>query len=151
MEIKIDEVPPLNKPQVGELEKPAQSWHDKMSEAEEEKEAVDGLFDPQPPVGILKKSRYVSGEEEVAAASLGNEKLEKKRSNKSRRKLVPVWRLVSYLSFDNSNQSHNITCTYVVSICQLLGYLNDHPWNSNGHHGWPGLAWTHASLWSSHQ
>ena len=69
-----------------------------MSAAKEkkEKEAVDGLFDPQPPVGILKKSSYVSGEEE--AASLGNEKLEKKRSNKPRRKLVPVWRLVSYLS-----------------------------------------------------
>ena len=85
-------------PHKGEFEKPNQSWHYQMSAAEEkEKEAVDGLFDPQPPVGILKKNRYVSGEEEAASVAPGKEKLENKSSQNSRRKLVPVWRLVSYL------------------------------------------------------
>ena len=98
VEIKVDEGPPLNKPQ---KVKQTESWHDKMSAAEEkEKEVVDGLFDPQPPAGILKKGGYVSGEEEeVAAVAPGKENLEKKRSKKSRRKLVPVWRLVSYPIF----------------------------------------------------
>ena len=66
---------------------------------EKEKEAVDGggLFDPQPPIGILKKSSYVSGEESEAEQVPTNEdsKQEGKKGKKRRRKLVPVWRLVS--------------------------------------------------------
>ena len=70
------------------------------SKAEEkEKEAleeVDGVFDPHPPVGILKKSGYVSGSEEEAAIPPKESKHGKKKAAKEKRKLVPVWRLVSF-------------------------------------------------------
>ena len=69
------------------------------SKAEEkEKEAledVDGVFDPQPPVGILKKGDYVSGSEEEAAIPPKESKRGKKKAAREKRKLVPVWRLVS--------------------------------------------------------
>ena len=67
--------------------------------SEKEKEAVDGLFDPQPPVGILKKSSYVSGEEsevEQVDPATDDSKRGGKGGRRGRRKLVPVWRLVSW-------------------------------------------------------
>ena len=67
--------------------------------SEKEREAVDGggLFDPQPPIGILKKSSYVSGEEtETQQIPMTDDsKQGGKKRRKPRRKLVPVWRLVS--------------------------------------------------------
>ena len=58
-----------------------------------------GLFDPQPPVGILKKTSYVSGEEseaeQVGPASDDTKQEGKKGRRRERRKLVPVWKLVS--------------------------------------------------------
>ena len=65
---------------------------------EKEKEAleeVDGVFDPQPPVGILKKGGYVSGSEEEAAIPPKESKHGKRKAAREKRKLVPVWRLVS--------------------------------------------------------
>ena len=68
-----------------------------------EKEAIDGggLFDPQPPVGILKGSGdYVSAEEEQAAqipADANSKHGGKRKGKNPRRKLVPVWRLVSFV------------------------------------------------------
>lgn len=85
VEIEIDDV----KPQVEQLDEKSKSV-----EKEKEKEAIDGdgLFDPQPPIGILKNS-YVSGKEEEAKTDHGD-KSSKRRGRTGRRKLVPVWRLV---------------------------------------------------------
>ncbi len=72
-----------------------------MDVSEKEKEAVDGagLFDPQPRVGILKSSSYVSGEEseaEQVGPTTDDSKQQGKRGRGGAgRKLVPVWRLVS--------------------------------------------------------
>ena len=71
-----------------------------MDVSEKEKEAVDGggLFDPQPPVGILKSSSYVSGDEseaEQARPTTDDSKQQGKKGKRAGRKLVPVWRLVS--------------------------------------------------------
>ena len=61
--------------------------------------AVDHEWlDAEPPVGILKKSSYVSGEEsgaEHVPPPTDDSKREEKKGRKGRRKLVPVWRLVS--------------------------------------------------------
>lgn len=61
----------------------------------------DGVFDPQPPVGILKKNAYVSAEEEEAGIPPEGDKQGKPKRKKVRRKLVPVWRLVSYSTGSN--------------------------------------------------
>jgi hypothetical protein len=72
-----------------------------MDVSEKEKEAVDGdgLFDPQPPVGILKSSSYVSGEEseaeQVGPITDDSKQQGKRGRRRAGRKLVPVWRLVS--------------------------------------------------------
>lgn len=56
---------------------------------------MDGAFDPQPPVGILKKSDYVSGQEDSATIPSKESPPGKKKAKHEKRKLVPVWRLVS--------------------------------------------------------
>ena len=126
-----------------------QNQKDKLSAADEkEKEAVDGLFDPQPPVGILKKSDYVSGKEEEAESHLEDEKQGKKKTKKARRKLVPVWRLVTAATLLMYTIMYRL---FLVSICQLLGYFDDNLWDGDGYCGRCGPAWTYASLWAGHQ
>lgn len=69
--------------------------HQNKTAEAKEKEAIDGVFDPQPPVGILKKNDFVSGQE-VASAPVDEGKGAKKRKTREkRRKLVPVWKLVN--------------------------------------------------------
>ena len=86
--------PPEVELEIGDSPPPYQQ--ENYTQSEKEKEAVDGggLFDPQPPVGVLKNS-YVSAKEEEAQAPTGDPKQGKQRGRRGRRKLVPVWRLVS--------------------------------------------------------
>ena len=100
VELEIDGDPPLYQQEDRKREKEKEAAMDGGGLSEKEKEAVDGggLFDPQPPVGILKKSSYVSGEEseaEQVPPPTGDSKQGGKKGRKGRRKLVPVWRLVS--------------------------------------------------------
>ena len=93
----------------------------------EEKEAVDGggLFDPQPPVGILKSNSYVSGDEseaEQVRPTTDDPKQQGKKERRAGRKLVPVWRLVSRI-FNNFNGKHIIhiyLCSFDLLICGTL-------------------------------
>ena len=77
---------------------------------------IDGAVDheyhewvePEPPVGILKSSSYVSGDEseaeQVGPTTDDSKQQDRKKGGRAGRKLVPVWRLVSR-SLNNS-QTH---------------------------------------------
>ena len=98
VELEIDGDPPKNQQEEErkrEKEREA-TMADGSALSEKESESVDGggLFDPEPPVGILKKSSYVSGEE-TETQELPVTDNSGKKGRKPRRKLVPVWRLVS--------------------------------------------------------
>ena len=80
----------------------------------------DSAGDPETPVGILKKSSYVSGEEAGAEQVPPPTDDPKQEVRKGRRKLVPVWRLVSgFYGF----------CKHVINFIIIMQFRFADPWD----------------------